>query len=184
MRLGKYQADLADLNDTATFLAQRALELDRSNLIGHAILARQVVVLGVPEPAEAGGVPEFPGPGATALWSALGGCVPTEVRPEASVAWGDVSEIKAGNWVLYFKLTKPVRVADDDGKAKELRELKVGLHGRTGMIEVYKPVGENHPATRGRGPAGFQDLVRRTLVKFVDPDKRIALPPLKPGVGW
>jgi len=37
---------------------------------------------------------------------------------------------------------------------------------------------------RGRGPAAYQDLVRRTLVKFVDPDKRIVLPPSKPGVGW
>jgi hypothetical protein len=37
---------------------------------------------------------------------------------------------------------------------------------------------------RGRGPAGYQDLVRRTLVRFVDPQKQISLPPLKPGVGW
>jgi hypothetical protein len=47
-----------------------------------------------------------------------------------------------------------------------------------------KPVGDNHPAVRSRGPAGFQDLVRRTLVKLVDPDQRITLPPVRPGVGW
>ena len=34
------------------------------------------------------------------------------------------------------------------------------------------------------GPAGHPNLVRRTPVKFVDPEKRIALPPVKPGVGW
>jgi len=37
---------------------------------------------------------------------------------------------------------------------------------------------------RSRGPAGYQDNVRRTLVKFVDPEHRIALPPVHPGVGW
>ena len=98
--------------------------------------------------------------------------------------WSDVTEIKAGNWVLWFKLARPVAIANDDGKRKQLDEIKVNLHGRTGSIEVYKPVGESHLATRGRGPAGYQDLVRRTMVKFVDPDRRIALPPVKPGVGW
>ena len=58
------------------------------------------------------------------------------------------------------------------------------LHGAAPRWEVYKPVGEDYPALRRRGPAGFQDLVRRTLVKFVDLDRRIALPPVKPGVGW
>jgi hypothetical protein len=96
-----------------------------------------------------------------------------------------VREIKAGNWVLWLKLDEPVTIASDrTGKAKTLREIKVNLHGRTGSLEVYKPVGENHLAMRGRGPAEYQDLVRRTLVEFVDPEKRIALPPIKPGVGW
>jgi hypothetical protein len=45
-------------------------------------------------------------------------------------------------------------------------------------------VGDYYPAIRGRGPAGFQDLVRRTLVKLVDPEHRIALPPVKPSAGW
>jgi hypothetical protein len=53
-----------------------------------------------------------------------------------------------------------------------------------GTLEVYRPVGEDYPALRGRGPTGYQDLVRRTLVKFVDPERRIALPPVRPGVGW
>jgi hypothetical protein len=65
-----------------------------------------------------------------------------------------------------------------------LDEIKVALHGRTGELEVYKPVGEDHLAMRGRGPATYQDLVRRMMVKFVDPERRIALPPSHPGVGW
>ena len=51
-------------------------------------------------------------------------------------------------------------------------------------FKLYKPVGEEHLAMRGRGPASYPDLVRRTLVQFVDPEKRINLTPLKPGVGW
>jgi hypothetical protein len=235
--LGKYAEDLADLNVAVTRAAERALEIDPRNLMGHSILARQYLVLEEPEPAEAAwravmeaggsvvwtstyydvdgrdwfltaldgkglriyqwsqiarvekrgfaGILEFPGPDDERFWRASGGCIEPGITPHASVAWSEVSEIKAGNWVLWFKLTRPVRlVSDRNGKRKELRELKVNLHGRSGDLEVYKPVGEEQLALRGRGPAGFQDLVRRTLVKFVDPEKRIALPPLKPGVGW
>ena len=98
--------------------------------------------------------------------------------------WSDVKEIKAGNWVLWFQLAREVTIANDDGKRKTLDAIKVNLHGRTGTLEVYKPVGENQLATRGRGPAAYQDMVRRMIVKFVDPERRIALPPVKPGVGW
>ena len=73
-------------------------------------------------------------------------------------------EIKAGNWVLWFKLDKPVRIASDrTGKRKTLDEIKLNLHGRTGSLEVYKPVGEDQLALRGRGPSDYQDMVRRTL---------------------
>jgi hypothetical protein len=235
--LGKYADDLADLNTAVTRVAERALEIDPRNLMGHAILARQYLVLEEPEPAEAawgavmaaggsvvwtstyydvdgrdwfftamdgkglriyqwsqiaraekrgfGGVLEFPGPEDERFWRASGGCIDPGLSPHASVAWSDVTEIKAGNWVLWFKLTRPVTlVSDRNGKRRELRELKVNFHGRSGDLEVYKPVGEEQPALRGRGPVAFQDLLRRTLVKFVDPEKRIALPPVKPGAGW
>lgn len=235
-RLGKHEADLDDLNSTATFLARRALEIDPRNQMGHAILARQFLIEDAPEAAEAawaavldaggsvvwtatlydvnartyfvvafdreairvyrfgqlageyrkgmGGVPEFPGPENVGFWAALGGCLPEGVTPEAAVPWADVREIKAGNWVLWFKLSRKIAIADDGGRKKSLDEIKVNLHGRTGTIEVYKPVGEDRLATRGRGPAGCQDLVRRTIVKFVDPERRIVLPPVKPGAGW
>ena len=132
-----------------------------------------------------GGIPEFPGPDREGFWRGMAGCIDAGVVPEARVPWSDVREIKAGNWVLWFKLARPVRIASDrKRKKKELREIKVALHGRTGSLEAYKPVGEDQLALRGRGPAGYQDLIRRTLVRFVDPERRIALPPLKPGVGW
>lgn len=130
-------------------------------------------------------IPEFPSGEDERFWAASAGCVPPEIVPEAEVPWSAVREIKAGNWVLWFQLDEPVTIASDrTGKPKTLREIKVNLHGRTGSLEVYKPVGEYRLAMRGRGPAGYQDLVRRTLVEFVDPQKRIGLPPLKTGVGW
>jgi hypothetical protein len=236
--LGKYEDDLGDLNEVSARLAERARQIDPSNLMADGILARQYVVLGEPEPAEASwrrvldaggavvwsatlydvdartyfflafdraalrvyrmdtlaggpvkrgfyGIPEFPPAGNDRFYEAMGGCIDPARKPEAVVAWPQVREIKAGNWVLWFKLAQPISVSSDrTGKAKELREIKVALHGRTGSLEAYKPVGQDDLALRGRGPAGYQDLVRRTLVKFVDPDKRIALPPSKPGVGW
>jgi hypothetical protein len=132
-----------------------------------------------------GGVPEFPPAENEAFYSALGGCLDPKIVPEATVPWSDVREIKAGNWVLWFKLARPIAVSSDrNDKRKTLDEIKVSLHGRAGEVEVYKPVGGDNPGLRGRGPAGYQDLVRRTMVKFVDPEKRIALPPVKPGAGW
>lgn len=131
------------------------------------------------------GIPKLPGPEDDRFWAATGGCIDPAVGSEAFVPWPTVREIKAGNHVLWFKLTRPVRVSSErSGRTKTLRELKVALHGAAPSWEVYKPVGEDYLAVRGRGPAGFQDLVRRTLVKFVDPERRMSLPALKPGVGW
>src|SRR5437762_1185272 len=132
-----------------------------------------------------GGVPEFPPADNEAFYAALGGCIDRAITPEATVPWSDVREIKAGNWVLWFKLARPITVASDrNAKRKSLNEIKVNLHGRTGDLEVYKPIGDDKLGIRGRGPAGYQDLVRRTMVQFVDPEHRIALPPVKPGAGW
>ena len=131
------------------------------------------------------GIPEFPGPADERFWAASAGCIPAEIVPDAFIPWSNVREIKAGNWVLWFKLMEPVKVASDrTGKRKTLDEIKLNLHGRTGSLEVYKPTGENHLALRGRGPADYQDMVRRTLASLVDPNQRMALPPVKPGAGW
>jgi hypothetical protein len=235
--LGKHEFALADLNERATRLAERAREIDPRNLMASSLLARQMLIEGNGERAEefmgavmaSGGavvwtatlydvdartyfalafdksalrvfrfdqlvgpvdrgfygIPRFPGPENERFWRSVAGCLDPSVEAEATVPWSDVREIKAGNWVLWFKLARKVTVSSDrNDKKKHLDEIKVNLHGRTGTLEVYKPVGSDRPALRGRGPAGYQDLVRRTLVKFVDPERRIALPPLKPGVGW
>jgi hypothetical protein len=131
------------------------------------------------------GIPKFPSADNERFWAGLAGCLDRAEGPEATVPWADVREIKAGNYVLWFKLARPIRVSSDrTGKTKTLDQIKVALHGRTGDLEVYKPVGEDHLALRGRGPASYQDLVRRTMVKFVDPERRIQIPPSRPGVGW
>ena len=131
------------------------------------------------------GIPKFPDPRNERFYAAMAGCVDDSLLPEAVVPWSDVREIKAGNWVLWFKLDRPITVRSDrTGKSKKLDEIKVNLHGRTGELEVYKPVGSDQLGMRGRGPAAYNDLVRRTLVKFVDPEKRMKLPKLSPGVGW
>jgi hypothetical protein len=138
-------------------------------------------------PVERGfyGIPKFPAAENERFWAGLAGCLQGAGAPEATVPWSDVREIKAGNYVLWFKLRRPISVSSDrTRKKKTLDEIKVALHGRTGELEVYKPVGSERPALRGRGPASYQDLVRRTMVKFVDPERRIALPPSHPGVGW
>jgi hypothetical protein len=138
-------------------------------------------------PVERGfyGLPKFPPAANERFYAAMAGCLDASLPPEAVVPWSDVREIKAGNWVLWFKLTRPITVRSDrTGKRKTLDEIKVNLHGRTGELEVYKPVGSDQLGLRGRGPAAYNDLVRRTLVKFVDPEKRMKLPKLSPGVGW
>jgi hypothetical protein len=236
--LGKHADDLGDLNAVATHLAERAREIDPSNLMAWSILARQYVVMEEPDLAEeawartlqAGGavvwsstlydvdartwhflafdrdslrvytmetlnrgkvtrgfygIPKFPGPGNERFYAAMAGCVDDLLTPEAVVPWSDVREIKAGNWVLWFKLNRPISVRSDrTGKSRKLDEIKVALHGRTGELEVYKPVGSEELGMRGRGPALYNDLIRRTLVKFVDPEKRMKLPKLSRGVGW
>jgi hypothetical protein len=236
--LGKHADDLGDLNDVATRLAERAVELDSANQMAWSILARQYLIVDEPEraeeawrraldgggavvwsatlydvdartfhfvafdrralrvytmqtlnraPVERGfyGLPKFPPAGNERFYAAMAGCLDATLEPEAVVPWSDVREIKAGNWVLWFKLARPVTVRSDrTGKRKTLDEIKVNLHGRTGELEVYKPVGSDQLGMRGRGPAAYNDLVRRTLVKFVDPDKRMKLPKLSPGVGW
>ena len=156
-------------------IAKRALEIDSQNMLAHAQVARQLVVLGedgdraraeIARVFDAGGaivwtatratstrtttsswrsaprafelhrfaeaagsferhlgVPEFPGPEAIGLWRALGGCL-GGLRAEADVSWSEIYEIKAGNYVIYFKFRRPVRVSGDRGKTKTLDEFK------------------------------------------------------------
>jgi hypothetical protein len=135
------------------------------------------------------GVPQFPGGNHERLWRAWGGCVDAAAQPEAVIPWSDVREIKAGNWVLYFKLMRKVRIASDRGKRSDLSEIKANLHGAMGSIEVHASRDPIDPwkvdvRTIGIGPLAYQERVRRTLVRFVDPDGRIRLPKASRSAGW
>lgn len=135
------------------------------------------------------GMPKFPGPERERLWRAWAGCIDPAARPEATIPWSDVSEIKAGNWVLYFKLAHKVTIGSDNGKHADLNELKVNLHGGTPSLDIRVTRDPDDPwkidvRTVGIGPLAYQERVRRTLVALVDPDRRIALPKASRSAGW
>lgn len=135
------------------------------------------------------GVPQFVGEDRERFWRAMGGCIDTAARPEAVIPWSDVHELKAGNWVLYFKLSRPVTISSDRGKKKTLNEIKVNLHGAIGTIETHVSRDPIDPwkvdvRTMGIGPLAYQQRVRVTLVKFVDPAGRIKLPKASRSAGW
>ena len=139
------------------------------------------------------GVPKFPGPEATALWRAWGGCT-DGLRAEAFVPWSDVREIAAGNFVIWFRFNTPVTVTSDNRKKKTLKEFKVALHGAMGTVEYRQTSGSGdddrwYEDTRtftgiGKGPASYQDRIRVVIVAEVDPDGRIKLPKQMRGAGW
>ncbi len=138
------------------------------------------------------GMPQVVGEDRETFWRALGGCLDPLARPEAVVPWSQVREIKSGNWVHYFKLTTPIVVTSDRGKRKTLTEIKVNLHGGSGTVDYLvtrdglEPWNPYKASVRGigMGPLAYQERVRYTLVKFVDPTGRIALPKASKSAGW
>jgi len=142
-------------------------------------------------------IAEFPPPDATGFYEAVAGCPSSEVAPVATVPWNEVKEIKAGNWVLWFKLAQSISVTSDRGKKKVLREIKVNLHGETGHVELlasrnpdYDPRWD-YPSEQwtnvrgiGLGPYDYQHRVRDMIVRFVDPTGRIRLSSAGRGAGW
>lgn len=135
------------------------------------------------------GFPKFVGEDRERFWRALGGCIDPAARAEAVIPWSNVHEIKAANWVVYFKLTDPVTITSDRGRKKNLREIKVNLHGAIGTIETHVSRDPIDPwkadvRTIGMGPFDYQQRVRATIVKFVDPAGRIKLPKGSRSAGW
>ncbi len=243
--LGEYQDSLADLNEGALTIAERALDLDPKNQLARSQRARQLVIIGddpqrtrseittlfaqggalawtatlydvdakaffimafdrkgitvyrfgaaAPNFPKHLGVPKFPGPEATGLWRAWGGCF-DQLRSEAFVPWRDVHEIAAGNYVIWFRFNTPVTVTSDNRKTKTLKEFKVALHGAMGTVEYRQTQGSGdddrwYEDTRtytgiGKGPASYQDRIRLALVAEIDPQGRITLPKQKRGAGW
>ena len=138
------------------------------------------------------GMPQVVGEDRETFWRALGGCLDPLARPEAVVPWSQVREITSGNWVHYFKLTTAIVVTSDRGKRKTLTEIKVNLHGGSGTVDYLVTRDDLEPwnpytaSVRGigMGPLAYQERVRHTLVKFVDPTGRIALPKASKSAGW
>jgi hypothetical protein len=135
------------------------------------------------------GFPKFVGEERERFWRAMGGCIDPDARAEAVIPWSNVHEIKAANWVIYFKLSTPATITSDRGKKKTLSEIKVNLHGAIGTVETHVSRDPVDPwkadvRTIGMGPFDYQQRVRATIVKFVDPAGRIKLPKGSRGAGW
>jgi hypothetical protein len=70
-----------------------------------------------------------------------------------------------------------------------LDEIKANLHGAIGTIEPHTTRDTRDPLNvsvhpMGIGPLAYQQRVRFTLVKFVDPAGRIKLPKASRSAGW
>ena len=144
--------------------------------------------LAAPLTTRFGGVPDWPGRDRVTFWNAMAGCLPDDLTPAATVPWSTVRELKAGNWVLWFKLHGPVSIESDRGQRKTVREIKVNLHGASGDVQYYfthDPYrGYTNVRGIGFGPAAYQERVRYTLISFFDPERRIKLPKQSRGAGW
>ena len=135
------------------------------------------------------GMPRFVGADRERFWRALGGCIDADARPAAVIPWSAVREIKGGNWVIWFKLNREITIASDNGKRKNLDEIKVNLHGATGTVDVYVTRDSRDPANAsirpvGMGPFDYNQRVRYAIAKHVDPDGRIKLPKASRSAGW
>jgi hypothetical protein len=135
------------------------------------------------------GMPTFVGADRERFWRALAGCIDPAAQPEAVIPWTDIPEIKGGNWVLWFKLARRVSLASDNGKRKTVHEIKVNLHGATGTVDVLTSRDTRNPDNVsirpiGMGPFDYNQRVRYTIVKHVDPAGRIRLPKASRSAGW
>lgn len=123
---------------------------------------------------------------------AWGGCFDEAPPPDLQIPWRDVREIKSGNWVHYFKLTHHVTLTSDRGKTHTVDEIKVNLHGGAGTYEVHVTKDALEPYAWwkddvrwfGMGPLAYNERVRWTLIRFFDPERRIATPKASRSAGW
>jgi hypothetical protein len=134
-----------------------------------------------------------------ALDAAMDGCLDPATAPEAVIPWQNVREIRAGNWVLWFKLRTPVGVSSDRGARRNVDELKVYFHGGPGgdltyrydleyegrvpfwNVDVYRVENLRGIAV---GPTGYQRRLQYVIGAIVDPHRRIAMTRKGRGAGW
>jgi len=143
------------------------------------------------------GYAKFPPPSARAFYEAAAGCPDPSVVPMATIPWSDVREVRSGNWVLWFKLARPISLLSDRGKKKSLREIKVNLHGATGDVMMlaernpdFEPGwdSESEAWTNvrgiGLGPWDYNRRVRDTILQAAVPQGHIKRTSTGRGAGW
>ncbi|HVL66270.1 MAG TPA: hypothetical protein VM364_03285 [Vicinamibacterales bacterium] len=123
------------------------------------------------------GVPEFPDPERVEFWRALGGCLPTDVAPEAEIGWGDVRSIDVAGSALRLRLSRKVTVSSDREITRTLDRFHLHLHGQPGDVDFrFAFAGWRRPAFWGR-PGGvvqtaYEQRVKQMLVTFFDREGR------------
>jgi len=143
------------------------------------------------------GYAKFPSASERKFYEAAAGCPDPSVEPVATIAWGNVKELRSGNWVLWFKLAKPVTIVSDRGNKKSLREIKVNLHGATGEVkflaepnpDVDPDFDDDRDAWKnvrglGRGPWDYNRRVRDMILRFAEPQNHIKRSSAGKGAGW
>ena len=143
------------------------------------------------------GYAKFPEPAEVSFYEATAGCPDPSVAPAATIRWSDVTELRSGNWVLWFKLAAPVTIESDRGNKKTLREIKVNLHGETGEVTILadrnpdfdgRSGSESEPYRNvrgiGLGPWEYNRRMRDMLLRFAEPSGHIKRTSAGKGAGW
>jgi hypothetical protein len=99
--------------------------------------------------------------------------------PEAEISWSEVREIRATKWTMRFELRDKIAITSDRGQKRTDDRLEINLHGQTGDIDfrfAMAPFARPwYARPAGLAPAAYQRRVLQMLVKFVDPEGRIAV---------
>jgi hypothetical protein len=143
------------------------------------------------------GYAKFPEPTEIAFYEATAGCPDASVSPMATIPWPNVKELRSGNWVLWFKLARPVTLTSDRDRKKTLSEIKVNLHGETGEVKI---LGEPNPDFDpnwddeseafknvrgiGLGPWDYNRRMRDLILRFAEPSQQIKRTSAGKGAGW
>jgi len=135
------------------------------------------------------GYAKFPEPTELAFYEATAGCPSSSVSPVATVRWTDVKELRSGNWVLWFKLAKPVTIVSDRDKKNTLSEIKVNLHGATGEVRFLAEWDGESEAFKnvrgiGLGPWDYNRRMRDMVLRFAEPTGHIKRSSAGRGAGW
>ena len=143
------------------------------------------------------GYAKFPAATEVAFYEATAGCPDPSIVPVATVPWTNVKELRSGNWVLWFKLTRPITIVSDRDKRKKLSEIKVNLHGETGEVHIlaernpnYDPRWDDEDEAFknvrgiGLGPWDYNRRLRDMILRFAEPQNHIKRSSAGRGAGW